>query len=97
MNDNMYLENKSILIVGKVWNDTHKNTPLLYRDLNLAEYVFNPEVGDGRRYQEAVNALPWDSLDYQKMNTRITRADHVIKCRYNYGTPLQVSYQYNAL
>ncbi|KAK3864249.1 hypothetical protein Pcinc_030039 [Petrolisthes cinctipes] len=56
------------------------------KDMNMGDlYVFDPEMADGRRYQEAVNALPWDSLDHQKINTRITQADQLIRCQYNYG------------
>ncbi|KAK4309049.1 hypothetical protein Pmani_019308 [Petrolisthes manimaculis] len=56
------------------------------KDMNVGDlYVFDPKMVDGRRYQEAVNALPWDSLDHQKINTRITQADQLIRCQYNYG------------
>lgn len=59
-------------------------------DLDLSTFEFNPEVGDGRRYQEAVNALPWPSLDKQSINKEIIHGDQFIKCQYNYGIPLKL-------
>uniref|UniRef100_A0A0P4WA35 DOMON domain-containing protein n=1 Tax=Scylla olivacea TaxID=85551 RepID=A0A0P4WA35_SCYOL len=59
-------------------------------DLDLSTFEFNPEVGDGRRYQEAVNALPWSTLDKQKINSEIIHGDQFIKCQYNYGISLKL-------
>lgn len=59
-------------------------------DLDLAGFEFDPEVGDGVRYQEAVNALPWSSLNAKEINRGIVEGDQVIKCQLNYGVPLQL-------
>lgn len=59
-------------------------------DLDLTGFEFNPELDGGKRYQEAINALPWSSFDVKKINKVILDGEQVIKCQYNYGVPLQV-------
>ncbi|XP_064084732.1 DBH-like monooxygenase protein 1 [Macrobrachium nipponense] len=59
-------------------------------ELDLSTYVFDPEVGGGRRYQEVMNSLPWESLNKEELNERIVRGDQAIKCQYTYGQKLEI-------
>nr|XP_053627758.1 DBH-like monooxygenase protein 1 homolog [Cherax quadricarinatus] len=60
------------------------------KDLKLDTFEFNPEVGVGHKYQEVMNALPWETLNKKNLNKKVLEGDQVIKCQYNYGVNMKL-------
>ncbi|KAK7075581.1 hypothetical protein SK128_019628, partial [Halocaridina rubra] len=60
--------------------------------MDLFDYIFDPEIGDGRKYQEFMNSYPWHELNstaLATLNNATVYGDHHIKCQYNYGVKMR--------